>query len=698
MRHLYTVLCATIVLATAAPRPASSCRCARPTIRRTILPRHGSTAVPTSATLRVFITGGVPHALRWALANEYRLRDARGKRVAVTPRVVGLRLDLTPGAPLLPGTRYVLEQVFAFDASGRRLTDNERWRLARGRRRASARRHRIRRAWFPVAAFHTADRPGASKPGGAPAINKLRVVMGHGGGDCGPGASMHVDYALPAGVRESDIIELEVRGKGILASIPAPVFPARQHTLNVGNMLCRPDKIDVGFARGYAARLRVRTISGSVGTAGPWKRTTARTRCGGRRPRPTRGHRQPVDNDAVKRWLSGPVVKVATAGVARGPTACPNGLRTLERMQVASKGAASSYQALGSLTWERGRGSSLVWRKGHSALVTFAAGKKPRQVPLPGSGYGAQLIRRGDAIYVASVHAPRSRGKKRVPPTIVVTRHTPSGKARWRRVLSGPGGVNNTKPRVALGDSGLFVLWEHWPTYGNDNNLQWALLAPATGKVTFRRQGVGPGVPSDSHPGLAALGQGYHVIYSPSRGPMGMAPGPRLLSIDGRGKVAFRTPRLKFAGPGFDMVAHGERLAVACSSRRGPSRGQIRWFLMAPSASIVAGPVVVSQGMGSRNRKPRITWDARTGLSAVAWEVHPARTLHAVVVDDNGVVSPRTQLSRGLRVSTVALAPTAGGVVASFAVDYAPLRAEWLGCSARPRMGPPASIGALEGT
>jgi hypothetical protein len=695
MQRTFGILGALAALAIGAqPRIAHSCSCVRPTIRRAVLPKNGSTGFPTDGVLRIFVTGGLPEALRRRLAHEYRLIGPDGKPVALASSLAGTRLDLVPKKPLRPTSRHVLEQVFAFDPSGQRITDTQRWRLAWQPYAPGAPRPKIRRAWFPVLAFHTGPGASARKPP-APTIQRAEVCFAYGGGDCGPGTALSLDYDLPAQLEETDVVELRVRGKGLVATF----LPERRqgnkpgYTAYVGDMLCTPDKVHLGFNGPFVARLQLRSVTGQLSLAGPWKRARVRHR---QPPRPIRGrYRPPSMTDAVERWFADPLV-VAKARVAAGPAGCPHGLESQAQLPVSTSGAYTSYEATGSASWYRDQGATVVGEKGSSTLLTFGEGKPPTRTVLQGSASHGQLLVEGQALYVAGVaHVPERKGAERQPPKILVTRHGPDGKALWKRALVGPGGVSNTKPRLVMGDPGLLVVWEHWPDYGGSHNLHWALLAPRTGRVIHQRQTAGPAASSDTHPGLAHIGGRFYVVYVGTAGLFRMARKPSLLVLDKRGRERTRKDLdLADAGPNFDLVAHDGKLALVFSTRRGPSGGLVGWALLNSDGKRLVGPVTVSRGVGNTNRKPRIT--ARGGLFAVAWEAYPARTLHAAAVDRRGVVSPPLQLAPGLRVSTVGLAPTPDGFLATCSVDWSALRAELLRCRQRAAFGPPTAIAPIK--
>jgi hypothetical protein len=117
--------------------------------------------------------------------------------------------------------------------------------------------------------------------------------------------------------------------------------------------------------------------------------------------------------------------------------------------------------------------------------------------------------------------------------------------------------------------------------------------------------------------------------------------------------------------------------------------GQIVWALIGPDGRVWRGPIVVSEGLGQHNRKPRIAFGHGTFI--VAWERHPVGTTHAALVDRLGKVSPVIELAGGAESSTPGVAVTPDGFVASVSRERERLDIELLRC-ARARWGAPQRI------
>ncbi|MCA9527415.1 MAG: hypothetical protein KC549_14090, partial [Myxococcales bacterium] len=187
---------------------ALACSCIEAIPSREVVPRDGATGFPVDGRVRIFLSA-FPPALRARLADEYRLRGPEGL-VPLQATVVATRLDLA--ATLKPRTTYTLEQVFAYDAHGQRLSDSERFATLRGRPAAQ-------RLWYAVSRFTTGDARAVAPPA-QPTVERVNVGYRHGGGDCGPGTSLYARFQVPA-AGPFDVLELEVDGHGVVATAPA---------------------------------------------------------------------------------------------------------------------------------------------------------------------------------------------------------------------------------------------------------------------------------------------------------------------------------------------------------------------------------------------------------------------------------------------------------------------------------------------
>lgn len=674
-RACFGAAAALVALAGQAER-AEACSCARPTMtRKLVTPAAGA---PTNSVVRVFLRGGFPVGLRRGLVAEYRLRDPRGRIIALAGKVAGTRLDMRPArGTLAPRTRYILEQVFAFDDSGARLTDTERMRVARFGRLQRIGPTSMRRAWFPVARFTTGAGALARRPP-VPHISRGNVSFRYGGGDCGPAVSLIAHVAVPLGVRPGDSLELEVKGHGVVNTIPLGRGAAGTTLqLYVSNTRCNPDKVSLGAAGPYKARVAIRSMTGARSALSAWFQPHV-----ARRKRPLRPlwSGQPAHRAAVRAWLGARLVK-ARGRKPRGPAGCRGGLVVARRFKLTSSGAPDSYEAVGSVAWSRGQGWTLSGNAGRVGSNVVLFGKKPATRRLAGSGWNAvgARDRRGSVVATVRLRPRLSR--------VMVAAYSASGKQRW--AVGVGGAAAQSRPRLALGARRVLVTWRSSASITN-NTIRWALLDRATGKLVAddgRRPGAGPRVGVDVHYGVARSAGRFFVVYTGERPSRQQ---PRVIVISARTGKRLAHVRLPLhgAGNGF-ALAPAPRGGVALAYAR---RGQIFWQLLDKNARARGRSVHLSQAVGSRNRKPRI---ARAGaLWAVGWEVYPGNMTHVAVVDAKGRHSS-TALAAGMRTSTVALASTGmkrSPFVARYVERYGKARAALLRCSRTAPLGPPPRI------
>ncbi|MBX3274684.1 MAG: hypothetical protein KF729_30740 [Sandaracinaceae bacterium] len=663
MTHVRALVTALSVLAACValqPAEARACSCVPPRLSRVTVPAEGARGFPTDGTIRVFLTA-FPEGARASVASEYRLRDARGALVPLRSEVVRTRLDLRPEAALRPDAEYTLEQVFAYAASGERVTDTDR---ARGRARG------LRGVWFPLATFRTASGPSARRAV-TPSLDQVSVAIRRGGGDCGPGLALGGSAGLAA-AGDFDVLELHVRGQGVIDTAPA----AASVRLGGGDLLCSFDPITIAVAPQTPLELEVvaRDASGAVlGRSAP--------------VRPGLSGAPPARSQAPARaggWAPVAIVAAPPAAASAGPAACPHGFEVASASTAAPAHGPWMYGARASLS-SNGRTAWLAFasdEEGSAAmrLARVEADARVRSVATSALGLPAISATLADGPLIVSRTYARSAGNA-ITSSATLAAFAPDGAIRWSRPLEGAGDGY----RIATSTGPALVAWAATdPRY--QRWLAFALFDPASGapigRLTRTRHGIDGG--ESEAPAVAHVGDRFLCAWVEGRG---MGAGPmRVMTIGQDGQAG--TPReLPISGQGIpDMVSAGRRAALVTSDR-----GRIRWALVDDAGALVAGPVVASEGVGADSRVPRIAYDGR--VFAVAWETHPGEGIYVAAIDEAGAVSPALRLDRGTEpASTVGIAPAPRGFYASFTADRSRTELRHLVCRTAPSVGPPARI------
>ncbi len=612
-----------------APRPASACSCVPPRLQRVSLPADGATDFPTDGVIRVFLTGGFPEPLRLAMASEHRLRDASGALVPLDARVVGTRLDLRPRAPLAPGARYVLEGVFAYDASGVRVSDTERWVDAlRGGGAAG-----LRGAWFPVAAFETASGP-APRRRTAPQITAARLHFAMGGGDCGPGVGLTAELQLPPLVASTDVLELRVEGVGVVETIPARDAPR----VYASDTLCNPDPVTLPARTAVRAEVAILDASGvELGTSG-WSRARGVPRFA--LDARWHGHRRTAtptadQQAAVQRWTSIPIV-AASGASDPGPAGCPHGLEITRVRETAPSGGPWIYEALSSLTSDGRRAWNVLGEPTGGARVhrLDAGAAATPGVTLAGSPASGASGADGP-YFVTRVYA--SGGGS---PQTTLHALANDGSARWQAPIQGDGDYF----QLAAGSGRVLASWNQGGAALNAR-VVWAVFDAATGAPVGSTHASAHAVHTNGGLASAFVNDRFFLAW-----PAGRSRPTVSLAVLSRDGAELSARDLGVAGHGpMDLAAAGSRVALVTESDR-----QIAWHLLDESGALLRGPVVVSAGVGQDNRKPRVAWNG--SVFAVAWETHPSARTYVTVVDESGRVAPALALEPGVHTSTVGVA------------------------------------------
>lgn len=642
-----------------APAPASACSCVEPSLTRRLVPADGAIDFPIDGTLRVFLSG-FPESARAAVGAELRLRDAAGTLVPLDVHVVGTRLDLRPRARLAPSTTYTVEQVFAYDAAGTRLTDLERIGSTGP----------LRGIWYPIATLRTST--GQATPRAvAPSLASAALHFAYGGGDCGPATAIRAELTLPPGAIATDVVELRVRAHGVVVSAPAEGLEA----LYAGDMLCDPDPVTLPAGTSLEVQAVLIDAAGTELGASPWTRAHG----GGRRPASTgRGGFL-----AGQAWPPVTIAPAPSALAPRGPRACAHGLEVVSRHDVEGTGAPWAYGDRTTLSSDgTSRWVAYAGDEGSSAHLFVVAGDGAgSRVSTTVSGYPTALVATSTgpivswSTYTQDAHALGH-----------LARLDTHGVPAWSLDLPGGDGSDH---RLARGGDRVLVAWSARQADYSDM-LAYAIFDERTGAALTTVAPTTFGLDSNSEGPAAAFVDGRFMIAWGTgqgfrRGPLasvvidGTTPGtPNDLSaID------------TYAPP--DLVGAGTQAGLVTGS----SSGRIALSVLDRDGRLAAGPFEVSAGVGGLdNRLPRVAWNGQ--LFAVAWETYPTSGVYVAIADATGAVSAALRVDANeANAGTIAIAPTASGWLAGYTVDRARGRIAELRCRSSATLGAPQTIGAV---
>ena len=657
----------------APPSIALACSCREVSTARATVPDDGARAFPTDGVVRVFVTA-FPRALRNELAREYRLVDANGAAVPVTMAWVGTRLDLRPRAALRPNARYALERIYAYAPDGAQVSDTQ--RLDQLRDEAAG----LRRVWFPEVRFETGAGPAARRAPGRVTLIGVQAGARHGGGDCGPGITLSTDFALPEGLPATDIVQFEVRGRGFAPMLAQTLPSAGAAAAYAGDLMCNPDPVVVPYRPSIEARVVVLDAAGATVASSPWTATTIATSrpissTWGRDRRVADGPAELVT--ALRRgWTSPPIVSVAAATPA-GPAACPFGLETVARRQLAPSGAQATYED---------RSSLLV--DGHRAWLALGAGDarsrflaltpdataRPLGEPFDGPVAASALLD-GGPLVVTRPSVGRS-------PHVMLRAFSAEGAPRWSAEVPPQGRTF----QLAVGGGRALAVWRDERAVVTPR-VGWGLFDARTGAVVGRAHESEHALDINGAPAVAWAGDRFLVAWPPPRARGGGRPLLLVAAVSSDGELgAPRALALASDGPP-DLAAAGDHVALVAADE-----GVVRWALLGRDGAFARGPVTVSDGVGDGdNRKPRVT--AGGGLFAVTWEAYSSTSLWAAVVDAGGAVSPALRLTSTRGGSTgVVAAGEERTFLAAYTVDYQRAWANALRCRTAASSGAPQRI------
>jgi hypothetical protein len=638
-----------IVLAAALfPSRGDACSCLAPRLGRTVVPGDGAVGFPTDGIVRVFLRA-FPERAREAVADEYRLRDGSGTIVPFDVQVLGTRVDLDPRARLKPETNYTLEQVFAYEASGRGVSDTE---------RLKAPRRSLRGAWFPVATFRTGPDAAAPPAAHAPTLERSELHFSYSDADCGPATTLGVELAMPATTSPTEILELRVRGQGVVATTPAS---GTRH-IYAGDTICDWDPVTL--RSGDTLDFQVALLDATGAELG----VTAWTTASGSGQRPRSGRQ--VDPTT---WPSVAMVEVPVAQ-PDGPASCRFGLEVVARRELVTEGAP----------WMYGERSTLTAR-----FVAFEGTSDSQD----GRVFALES---GKALATSGLPLPRVMIDGELGPILISLdfdaadrRHVElaaldaSGARRWSLELPGEGDGH----RIARGGGRVLAAWSAERSSLTES-LAYVIVDERTGATLASAIATDHYLNSNEEGPAVAFVDGRFLLAWVSGVAGSLRRGPvRVATISGTTLSApIDLPIVSDAPP--DLTNAGGRAGLVTSRR-----GRIEWTLLDRDGRMVTGPIEVSAGIGGTdNRLPRIAWDGR--LFAVAWESYPDMGAYTAVVDAGGRVSSALRLDPGDG-GTVGIATGPSGFVASYTIARRRGVAATLRCRTRAAPGPRQSIPPL---
>ena len=683
-------------------QPASSCSCLEMRKTRQVLPADGASNVPTDATIRVFLRGFVPE-LRGVLASEYRLVDADGVSVDFASTVVATRLDLKPIEPLSPGSRYTLEQVFAYDLTGFRLTDSERWE-----RVLESPESRIRGRWYPVASFETSleeetgieghEGGSGKQPSGTGPERNVQVQGDFRfgvDGVCTWGPWVRVSFGELVGESETDVLELQVEGQGTLVTTK----DLHEQQIFAEASACSQDPVEVGYKPPLRARVSILDLSGREVGGTEWREVVGPSDPIERAERVL----QPEEIEAVERWPQLEIENLESmpslVGTPSPPRSCPFGFEAepwveTEPSKVVRLAASGLPLASdGRVGWR-----AFSDRDGAIELLSVASDGWISSVLADYRGYPHVLGVGAHALYLVASEVEEDDYVMRL-----VALDSSDGTVRWSRSDIGKGVDYN----VAAGAGTVLMTWQGYLP-DHDSYLTWALFEEGSGEPVFGVDGV-EGIENqnggEAESGKEGVGRNLGLEFDFSGAPaitfvedhflFAWVPGDSqtgpmktiLLRPDGT-TSAIQETGIRASGEEIDMAVTESGVGIVSIAD-----GQVEWTLLNPDGFVEVAPVRVSAGVGGRDsRRPEIAWNGN--FFAVAWSANPG--VYVAAVDRLGNVSPALRVDSGVRnPSSAGVAALNGVLVVSWTENRERTRFASLRCRSEPDSGAPQQIAPL---
>ena len=645
------------LLACVAGRPtrALACSCVAPTLSRQVVPANGAIEFPLDGIVRVFLPD-FPDSLRDDVAREYRLRDATGSLVVIDVVVAGPRLDIRARAPLAPNAHYVLEQVFAFDELGTRMSDMQRL-LYRGVARG---------VWYGVAEFQTGTSSAPERHVDI-SLASANMSFAYGGGDCGPCAALRAALGDTRDLAPTDVAELRIRSLGVADSGLA----SSRLSLYANDCGCNSRPITLPRDASVDAQIVVLDVAGRVLGETPWRSVT------GTGPRPEGGQTQ----DDVH-WPATRIIPPPATGTPAGPGSCPFGVVAEPRAAVVGEGAPWAYEDRTLIASGRDR-RWLAYPGGSGdgalRLYSVADNGTTTRVPTPLRGRPVATLATLVGPLLSISHHEREQGAVMRGGQVALLRN--DGHAFWTTQLP------NRSQAIGLaeGNGQILALVETLDS-GYARRFSLALLNAENGTLLESSP-----LPSTVRRASIAYVDGRFMV-AVSTTDRSRTASIAIWMFDGHrfGQSVTHVP--VGGSESFELVAAGTRAALVSDSMD----GTILLSVLDRDGALVVSPTRVSRGVGgSENRLPHAAWNGSS--LAVAWEAYPSGGVYVAVADAAGLVSPATRLDPdGSRSGTVGIAPTQTGWIAGYTVDREVGQAARLSCATEAPNRAPQSIGALE--
>lgn len=669
----WTLLVLALMTGTLArPTIAEACSCAPSAVSVQILPADQAQDFPTNGKIHVFVTGGVPSTIKRALLDEFRLRDADGSLVELNGRVELTMLTLTPKSELRPKTRYSVERLYAYSQTGQQLSDDQRVRDARTAYPAPLQEPPpAMRAWFRAGTFETGSGASDRRPT-PPSTTSARIEFAYGGGDCGPGEAVVVDYRLNNALGPEDIVGVELKDHGLKSLFPAneaTIAEARgllggpRYFAYFGNLMCTRDVVEIGRAEQFQARLVVVSATGQVVREEKWTPLTPpEHRASGRSPEPALfgphgAERLSAEQNEIERYAKrmaerfvSPPIKSAIGVEPLGPRGCVFGLESAGDFELPEGGPPHSASARPQLHLRGPRAFVLYEdeREARIDLVDFdPKSRDARRRTILTRLAGPEVAFGSDALVTATTSFRSDRAS-----TIHVSKFEYDGSTRWTTLLPGEG--INWHPHIARLDERILVVWTTSDVEALRHSAHWAVLDALDGSLKATGTTPWASAQVEVEVALSQDEKSFLISWSDFGARGAHRSTVSWARVDKNGKFGPATVLLRESARSLAW-AQGQPNALLVETRDAIELFQPQERSDAPP---VRKRVVEADGMMG------FSVTSGNGLYFLGWR--PDESTRLNVVDTLGHVADPVMIAHGARISGLALAPIERGVLAVY--------------------------------